>query len=112
MECGAEEDDATLACNNLKRLEVKEYAYLKELIALVAEEISSVTHEVNKREERIADLNAEVGNKYRYHNIIGRSAPMQKIYHLLSKVSKSDATILIQGENGTGKEMVAKAHPL
>jgi transcriptional regulator with PAS, ATPase and Fis domain len=34
---------------------------------------------------------------------------MQQVYHLLSKVSNSESTILIQGENGTGKEMVAKA---
>jgi transcriptional regulator with PAS, ATPase and Fis domain len=34
---------------------------------------------------------------------------MQEIYHLLTKVSNSEATILIQGENGTGKELVAKA---
>lgn len=109
IECGATESDAKMACENLKRLEVKEYDYLKELIGLVAAEVSSVTTEVSKREERIADLNAEIGNKYRYHQMIGKSAPMQKIYHLLSKVSNSEATILIQGENGTGKEMVAKA---
>jgi len=41
--------------------------------------------------------------------MIGKSKPMQKVYHLLSKVSNSEATILIQGANGTGKEMVAKA---
>jgi len=34
---------------------------------------------------------------------------MQQVYHLLSKVSNSESTIMIQGENGTGKEMVAKA---
>jgi two-component system response regulator HupR/HoxA len=63
---------------------------------------------VSKREERIR-FNAELGNKYRYHNIIGKSKAMQAVYHLLNKVSNSEATILIQGENGTGKEMVAKA---
>ena len=109
VECGATTEDSKMACDNLKRLEVQEYEYLRELIGLVAEEVSSVTSEVSQREERIADLNAEIGNKYRYHNMIGKSAPMQKIYHLLSKVSSSEATILIQGENGTGKEMVAKA---
>jgi transcriptional regulator with PAS, ATPase and Fis domain len=55
------------------------------------------------------DLNSELGNKYRYHNLIGKSKKMQQVYHLLSKVSSSESTILIQGENGTGKEMVAKA---
>lgn len=109
IECGATKEDAESSCDNLKRLQVHEYEYLKELIGLVAHEVSSVYEEVNKREARIMDLNAELGNKFRYHNIIGKSKKMQEIYHLLTKVSTSEATILIQGENGTGKEMVAKA---
>ena len=106
---GASEDDAKLACDHLKRLSKQDYQYLRELLGLLAEEVSTVTDEVNKREDRIRELNAELGNKYRYHNIIGKSKPMQDVYHLLSKVSGSEATILIQGENGTGKEMVARA---
>lgn len=109
LECGATEEDAQSSCESLKKLQVHEYDYLKELIGLVAHEVSMVYEEVNKREARILDLNAELGNKYRYHNIIGKSKKMQEIYHLLTKVSNSEATILIQGENGTGKEMVAKA---
>lgn len=108
-ECGASAEDAQSSCENIKKLKIHEYEYLKELIGLVATEVSTVYEEVNKREARIMDLNAELGNKYRYHNIIGKSKKMQEIYHLLSKVSGSEATILIQGENGTGKEMVAKA---
>lgn len=109
VECGSDQKDAQYACDQLKRLEQHEFDYLKELIGLVASEVSTVYSEVSKREERIADLNAELGNKYRYHNMIGKSPAMQKVYHLLQKVSNSEATILIQGENGTGKEMVAKA---
>ncbi len=109
VECGATQEDADSSCDNIKKLQHHEYEYLKELIGLVAHEVSSVYEEVNKREARIMDLNAELGNKYRYHNIIGKSKKMQEIYHLLTKVSNSEATILIQGENGTGKEMVAKA---
>jgi two-component system response regulator HupR/HoxA len=107
--CGATESDAQSACDHLKKLAVHEYDYLRELIGLVAEEISTVTAEVSKREERIHELNTQLGNKYRYHDIIGKSKAMQEVYHLLTKVSNSEATILIQGENGTGKEMVAKA---
>ena len=41
--------------------------------------------------------------------MIGKSAPMQEMYRLLERVADSDATVLIQGGNGTGKELIAKA---
>ena len=44
-----------------------------------------------------------------YHNIIGKSKPMQKVYEMIEKVAPSDTSILIQGESGTGKELVARA---
>jgi len=44
-----------------------------------------------------------------YHGIIGVAPAMQELYALLDRVAPSDATVLIQGENGTGKELVARA---
>ena len=44
-----------------------------------------------------------------YGGIIGRSRGMRRLFELLDKVRHSDATVLIQGDNGTGKELVAKA---
>ncbi len=44
-----------------------------------------------------------------YHGIIGASPVMQELYQLLDRIAPSDATVLIQGENGTGKELVARA---
>jgi len=44
-----------------------------------------------------------------YHGIIGASATMQELYRLLDRIAPSDATVLVQGENGTGKELVARA---
>ncbi|HKH73554.1 MAG TPA: sigma-54 dependent transcriptional regulator [Vicinamibacterales bacterium] len=41
--------------------------------------------------------------------ILGRSRPMQKLFHLLETVARSSSTILITGETGTGKEVVARA---
>ena len=49
-----------------------------------------------KEKKELWILNAELGNKYRYHNIIGKSKKMQEIYHLLNKVSNSEATILFK----------------
>ena len=44
-----------------------------------------------------------------YHGIVGASPAMQELYHLLDRIAPSDATVLVQGENGTGKELVARA---
>ncbi len=45
----------------------------------------------------------------RFDDIIGRSAPMQRIFALIPEVAASDAAVLLTGETGTGKELVAKA---
>jgi PAS domain S-box-containing protein len=47
--------------------------------------------------------------KISHGGIIGKSKKMHEIYELIDLISKSDATVLITGENGTGKELVAKA---
>jgi two-component system, NtrC family, response regulator HupR/HoxA len=108
-ECGVPEVDAKNAVSKMKKFSEKDFTKMRELVGIVADEVSTFHSEISKRESRIMDLNSELGNKYRYHNLIGKSKKMQQVYHLLSKVSNSESTILIQGENGTGKEMVAKA---
>ncbi|MFZ0454161.1 MAG: sigma-54 dependent transcriptional regulator [Ignavibacteriaceae bacterium] len=44
-----------------------------------------------------------------FHNIIGISEEMQRVFSTIQKVAETDANILILGENGTGKELVARA---
>ena len=83
--------------------------YLKDLVSLVTQEIITFHEEINTREERIKDLSAELGSRFRFHTMIGKSLKMKKIYRLLEKVSSSDASVFVQGENGTGKELVARA---
>jgi two-component system response regulator HupR/HoxA len=65
--------------------------------------------EITSRETRISELNKELGIRYKYDSMIGKSKPMQDIYTLLDKIKSSESTVLIQGDNGTGKELIAKA---
>jgi transcriptional regulator with GAF, ATPase, and Fis domain len=43
------------------------------------------------------------------HNMVGESAAMKEVYHLLSRVAPTESTVLVGGESGTGKELVARA---
>ena len=48
-------------------------------------------------------------DQFKFENLIGTSAKMQSIYRLIGKVAETESPILIQGECGTGKELVARA---
>src|SRR5215207_8958461 len=54
-------------------------------------------------------LKQKIENQFRFGNIIGKSKKMHEVLELVESVAASDANILIQGENGTGKELIANA---
>jgi len=54
-------------------------------------------------------LRSSINERYRFGDIIGKSRPMQEIYELILKTANSDANVVIYGESGTGKKMVARA---
>jgi two-component system response regulator PilR (NtrC family) len=56
-----------------------------------------------------AYLRSQLEERYSFGGILGRSRPMQKVFHVLETVAPSSSTILISGETGTGKEVVARA---
>jgi len=59
--------------------------------------------------KEVVRLKREVESRYHFHQLIGKSPPMQKIYDLIERISDSSGNVLITGESGTGKELVAKA---
>ena len=77
---------------------------IDELIVLVerAAQSSALLREVTA-------LRQEVGQRYRFDNVIGRSAPMQAVLQTVSRVAPLRTTVLLTGESGTGKEVIAKA---
>ena len=64
-------------------------------------------------QQRLASENAylrsQLEQRYQFGGILGRSRPMQELFHLLETVASANSTILITGETGTGKEVVARA---
>jgi DNA-binding NtrC family response regulator len=58
--------------------------------------------------QEIGSLRGELRKLGRFGPMIGASAPMQKVYDLLAKAAPTEATILVIGETGTGKELVAE----
>jgi DNA-binding NtrC family response regulator len=54
-------------------------------------------------------LRQALNEPFQFEAIVGRSAPMRKVYDQIRKVACSKSTVLIRGESGTGKELVARA---
>ena len=72
-------------------------------------QISGYIHQLVVREAEINLLRQKVSDRSSYGEIIGQCDKMQEVYELIDLVSGSDATVFITGENGTGKELVARA---
>lgn len=106
---GLSNDMIEKGMGKVKCLSDHERAHFCELCELVSQEIVTLHLEISSRETRIQELNKELGNRFKYDNMIGKSKPMQSLYALLDKIKGADSTVLIQGENGTGKELIAKS---
>lgn len=70
--------------------------------------IERVVREAALRRE-VDRLRKEVHKEYSFHQILGKSKPMQAVFDLIKRVADSPTNVLITGESGTGKELVAKA---
>ncbi|HEV3238227.1 MAG TPA: sigma-54 dependent transcriptional regulator, partial [Gemmataceae bacterium] len=60
-------------------------------------------------QDEVASLREQLQSRYSFHNIISKNPLMHKIFELISNVADTTATVLVEGETGTGKEQVARA---
>ena len=63
----------------------------------------------HRLESEVKHLKAQLDEKYGMNGIIGNSPAMQKVFRMIRQAAPTDATVLIQGPSGTGKELVARA---
>jgi len=79
------------------------------LVALILEQASGSIKRAILHQEEIRFLEKRIESMSEFSGIIGKDPKMQTIYKLVEDIAHTDATILIQGETGTGKELVARA---
>src|SRR5215470_14235815 len=73
---------------------------------------NSILHlrEISNLKQEVETLKSQVGRKYDFSQmIIGKSEAIEKVFAMIEKASKTNITVSVTGETGTGKEMVAKA---
>jgi len=84
----------------------KELAAANEKLQRAFREIKTLKDQLQK--ENVA-LREEINFVSMFEDIVGSSEPLRKVLHQLRKVAPSDSTVLILGETGTGKELIARA---
>jgi Nif-specific regulatory protein len=89
-----------------------DHKFLDIIAAFLAQAIQINRMVMRQKEELLeenAQLRAQVRDRYKFENIIGDSPAMHEVFATVGQVANSRATVLLLGETGTGKEMIAKA---
>jgi transcriptional regulator with GAF, ATPase, and Fis domain len=111
-------DQAAIALHNARLLREAEQRTreLAEAKAQVESLNARLEATVEAQAEQINEITAQIGSepealvrRYRAANVVGRSKQMHQILRLIDRVAQTDVPVLIHGETGTGKEVIAKA---
>lgn len=89
--------------------DVRLLTIISTLIAQTVNKIQSLEREKELLINENLELRQKLTDKYSFSHIVGNSSRMKEVYEMVSRVAKSNATVLIRGESGTGKELVAHA---
>ncbi len=86
---------------------------LLNIIATMVAQAVKLNKLVQSERQKLSDENVrlrqELKTRFNIHNMIGSSNAIQQVYRLIEQVTDSMATVLIRGESGTGKDLVAHA---
>jgi len=105
----------TLSTNRLfaGNVSLEEDVRLLRIIASMVSRAVRLRQQAQEDRQRLLDererLREELRDRFRPTNIIGRSKAMQHVYDLIAQVARTDTTVLLRGESGVGKELVAHA---
>jgi two-component system, NtrC family, response regulator HupR/HoxA len=83
-------------------LSVPELALIESMLGEAALDVAAALRDRDQPQPSL-------GIRTSYHGIFGSAPAMQELYDLLDRIAPSDSTVLVQGENGTGKELVSRA---
>lgn len=104
-------ETARLVTENRDRAEELERANaeLEETQERLRELLGERTKKLNVARRQLRDARETLFSHFGYHNLVGTSDAMRRVYALIERVKDTDVPILITGESGTGKEVLAKA---
>jgi Nif-specific regulatory protein len=84
--------------------------FLKVVASMIAQALK-VQRSVEAERQRLLDenihLRQELKERYDFTNIVGNSGPMRQVYEQVAQVARTNTTVLIRGDSGTGKELIA-----
>ncbi len=92
---------------SLKQLSPADEVYIQRMLKILVEEFFTLLQEKQKQNRLIEQLNYKKYSQI-YGSIVGKSPAMHYIFNVLEKIKGYDTNLLIEGENGTGKRLLAK----